>query len=79
MTLRLIRGGRPRTGAGRPAKSRAPYCIQVNRHGVSYVWFQWSPTSNVFDSVMTLDEAEARGFVAVARPCFDIVPAQVNR
>lgn len=79
MTLRVIQGGRPGPAARCRTKNAATYCITVNRFGISHVWFQWSPTSNVFDCVMPLDEAVARGFVPVPRTRFDIVRAQVTR
>ncbi|MGE0363249.1 MAG: hypothetical protein AB7H93_13315 [Vicinamibacterales bacterium] len=63
MSWTVIQGGR--TSA--PPRVYRSYRLDTNAFGVTYVLFGYSPTSNVFDCVMPLDEAVARGFVAPPR------------
>ena len=73
--LRVVHGGQ--WGAPpRRATLDAPYQIAVNQCGVTYVWFRWSPTTNLYDCIMTLDEAIERGFV---RSHFGLVRAEGHR
>jgi len=63
-TLSLLQGGRMCAPAPQVYRS---YWFDTNAFGVTYVLFGYSPTANVFDCVMPLAEAVARGFVAPPR------------